>query len=194
VRGTTDLLYEINSLVKKRMEQWIQPPETDQHCLHSCPCQKCVRGKPESHLHDDFINIFSDKRGHQPGSLVEVHVHVLNPASTTATPQLTTQSKWMNEIRPRPAVTYVSEKDFFVFLCRFDTAILAASFTNHDREQGQPTPRQHRQKDRQTDRRAETKARGEEDFGVGYSPRRSRGGTRSWPRRSRRRARRAGWW
>jgi len=42
----------------------------------------------------------------------------------------------MNEIKPKSAVTYVSEKDFFVFLCRFDTAILAASFTNHGREEG----------------------------------------------------------
>jgi hypothetical protein len=49
----------------------------------------------------------------------------------------------MNEIQPKSAVTYVSEKDFFVFLCRFDTAILAASFTNHGRKGGnQPTARQ----------------------------------------------------
>jgi hypothetical protein len=43
----------------------------------------------------------------------------------------------MNEIRTKSVVTYVSENDFFVFLCRFDTTILATSFTNHDREQGQ---------------------------------------------------------
>jgi hypothetical protein len=36
------------------------------------------QGQSESNLHDDFINIISDQRGHQPGSLVEVHVHVLN--------------------------------------------------------------------------------------------------------------------
>jgi len=42
----------------------------------------------------------------------------------------------MNEIKPKSGVSYVSEKDFFVFLCRFDTAILAASFTNHGREEG----------------------------------------------------------
>ena len=108
-------------------------------------CQGKTRISPSWWFHKHLQR----PKGHQPRSLVEVHVHVLKPASTTATPQLTTQSKWMNEIRPKPVVTYVSENDFFVFLCRFDTTILAASFTNHDREQGQQTPSQHRQKDKQ---------------------------------------------
>ena len=44
------------------------------------------------------------------------------------------------KLRPKSVVTYVSKKDFFVFLCRFDTAILAASFTNHGRERGAISP------------------------------------------------------
>jgi hypothetical protein len=55
----------------------------------------------------------------------------------------------MNEIRPKPAVTYVSENDFFMFLCRFDTTILAAQLHESRQRTGATTPRQHRQKDKQ---------------------------------------------
>lgn len=42
-----------------------------------------------SHLHDDFIYIVGNQRSIQPRSLVEMSIHVLNPASITTKSQFT---------------------------------------------------------------------------------------------------------
>jgi hypothetical protein len=87
--------------------------------------------KNVSHLHDDLIDVIGNQRSQQPRSLIVMHVHDLYPACRDQRNHFTTQiiNISIPANKKKGIRTYVSEKDFMVVLCRFEIAILAASFT-----------------------------------------------------------------